>query len=146
MKLAVDKTVILSAGASNTVWKVDNDSPDLVASLVAKYLGVSLCIKGRNLIKAREEKMISSAHAFGHTIIGLSRSGLYRAITARKLWEVCAIPSILYASEAMVVSATTTKELDRIQNSVPRFILQLPRSASNLAGVLDAGLMLLSKR
>ena len=49
MKLAVDKTVILSAGASNTVWKVDNDSPDLVASLVAKYLGVSLCIKDRNL-------------------------------------------------------------------------------------------------
>ena len=90
--------------------------------------------------------MISSAHAFGHSIMGLTRSGLDRAITAQKLWEVCAIPSILYASEAMVVSATTIKELDRIQNSVARFILQLPRSASTLAGVLDAGLMLLSKR
>ena len=146
MKLAVDKTVILSAGANNTVWKVDNDSPDLVASLVAKYLGVSLSIKGRNLIKAREGKMISSARAFAHTIMGLTRSGLDRAITAHKLWELCAIPSILYASEAMVVSATTIKELDRIQNSVARFILQLPRSASTLAGVLDAGLMPFGQR
>ena len=54
--------------------------------------------------------------------------------------------SILYASEALVVSGTTIKELDRIQNSLACFILQLPRSASTLTGVLDAGLMLLSKR
>ena len=45
-----------------------------------------------------------------------------------------------------MVSATTIKELDRIQNSLACFILQLPRSASTLTGVLDAGLMLLSKR
>ena len=36
--------------------------------------------------------MISRAHAFAHSIMGLTRSGLDRAITAQKLWEVCAIP------------------------------------------------------
>ena len=114
MKLAVDKTVILTAGDNSSTWKVDDDSPDLIASLLVKYLGVSLSVKGRNLVKAREEKMVSSARAFAHTIMGLTRSGLDRAITAHKLWEVCAIPSILYATEAMVVSTSTVRELDRI--------------------------------
>ena len=99
MKLAVDKTVILTAGDNSCTWKVDDDSPDLIATLVAKYLGVSLSVKGRNLVKAREEKMVSSARAFAHTIMGLTQSGLDRAITAHKLWEVCAIPSILYATK-----------------------------------------------
>ena len=146
MKLAVDKTVILTAGDNSSTWKVDDDSPDLIASLVAKYLGVSLSVKDRNLVKAREEKMVSSARAFAHTIMGLTRSGLDRAITAHKLWEVCAIPSILYATEAMVVSTSTVRELDRIQNSIAHFILQLASSASTLAGVLDAGLMPFGQR
>ena len=85
--------------------------------------------------------MISSARAFAYTIVRLTRSGLDRAVTAHKLWEVCAIPSILYATEAMIISSTTIKDLDRIQNSIPRFILQLPRSAATLAGVLDGGLL-----
>jgi len=46
----------------------------------------------------------------------------------------------------MVVSATTIRELDRIQNSVARFILQLPRSSSTLMGVLDAGLVPFGQR
>ena len=144
MKLAVDKTVILTAGDNSCTWKVDDDSPDLIATLVAKYLGVSLSVKGRNLVKAREEKMVSSARAFAHTIMGLTQSGLDRAITAHKLWEVCAIPSILYATKAMVVSASTVRELDRIQNGIA--ILQLPSSASTLVGVLDAGLMPFGQR
>ena len=107
---------------------------------------MSLSVKGRNLVKARDEKMISGARAFAHTIMGLTRLGLDRAITAHKLWEVCAIPSILYATEPMVVSTSTIKELDRIQNSVARFILELLSSASTLARVLDARLMPFGQR
>ena len=141
MGLAVDNTVVLTAGSRESTWKVDDEGPELEVSLVAKYLGASFSVKGRNLIKAREEKMISSACVFAHTILRLTRSGLDRAVTAHKLWEVCAIPTILYATEAMIISSATIKELDRIQNSVACFILQLPRSAATLAGVLDGGLL-----
>ena len=105
MRLAVDKTTLLTAGSNDTTWKVDDDGADLKASLIAKYLGVSFSVKGRNLIKAREKRMLSSARAFAHTIMGLTSSGLDRAVTAHKLWEVCAISSIHYASEAMVISS-----------------------------------------
>ena len=53
MKLAVDKTVILSSGPVGGRWVVSGDEPSLEASLVAKYLGVDLSIKGCNLVKAR---------------------------------------------------------------------------------------------
>ena len=61
MKLAVEKTVILSSGSVGGRWVVSGDEPSLEASLVAKYLGVDLSIKGRNLVKAREARMISTA-------------------------------------------------------------------------------------
>ena len=40
----------------------------------------------------------------------------------------------------MLISNTTIKELNKIQNSVSRFILQLPASSAKLIGFIDAGL------
>ena len=61
-----------------------------------KYLGVEIQVKGRNLIKHNESKMITVATNYAHTIMGVTRTGLDRALVANKLWECCAIPSILY--------------------------------------------------
>ena len=146
MRLAVEKTVILSSGPVGGRWVVSGDEPSLEASLVAKYLGVDLSIKGRNLVRAREARMISTARAYAHTIMGCTRTGLDRSATAHRLWEGCAIPAVLYAVEAMVVSKTTVMELEKIQASVARFILQLPRSASKVVGYTDAGLMPIEHR
>ena len=141
MQLAVDKTVLLRAGSRDSTCKVYDEGPKLEASLIAKYLGVSFSVQRLKSNQGPRRENDSSARAFAHTIVRLTRSGLDRAVTAHKLWEVCAIPSILYATEAMIISSTTIKELDRIQNSIVRFILQLPRSAATLAGVLDGGLL-----
>ena len=56
MKLAVSKTIILSNGPNDSSWSVSEDEPELEALLVGKYLGVDIRVKGRNLVKAREEK------------------------------------------------------------------------------------------
>ena len=53
--------------------------------------------------------------------------------------ERCAIPAVLYAVEAMLVSDGVVDKLDSIQHQVARFILQLPRSTSKVAGYMDAG-------
>ena len=37
MCLAIDKMVLLTAGSNDTTWKLDDDGPDLEASLIAKY-------------------------------------------------------------------------------------------------------------
>ena len=63
MKLAVEKTVMLSTGTGNVSWKISDTEPNLEAALVAKYLGVEVGVEGRNMVKARQAKMITTARA-----------------------------------------------------------------------------------
>ena len=146
MKLAVEKTVILAYGTNQNRWKVTEGEPDIEQALVAKYLGIDVNIQGRNLIKPRESKMIGGARTYAHTIMGCTRSGLDRSLTAYRLWESCAIPGFLYGTEAMVISKTAVKELEKIQHSVASFILQLPQSSSQVMGWMEAGLQPIQQR
>ena len=50
------------------------------------------------------------------------------------------MPEFMYSTEAMVISKTTVKELEKIQHFVALFILQLPRSSSQVMGWMEAGL------
>ena len=61
MKLALEKTVMLSMGPDNTFWNFSFEEPNLEMAIVGKYLGIEINVKGRNLIKSREKKMISIA-------------------------------------------------------------------------------------
>ena len=140
MKLAVEKTVILAYGTSQNIWKVSDQDPDIDEALVAKYLGIEISLQGCNLIKPRETKTIGGARTYAHTIIGCSHSGLDRALTAFRLWESCWIPGFLYGTEAMVISKSTVKKLEKIQHMVASFIVQLPRSSSQVIGWMEAGL------
>ena len=139
MKLSVEKTIILSNGAQGQAWKIEPGMADLEAHLVGKYLGVDVQVRGRNLVKPREERMVCVAQKYANTIMGVTRAGLDRSLVAHTLWERCAIPAILYAVEAMVLSNGVIRKLDSIQHQVARFILQLPRSSSKVAGYMDAG-------
>ena len=109
--------------------------------LVAKYLGVDIQIKGCNLVGNYETTILKRANSYAMSIMNLTRSGLDRALIARKLWIHCAIPGILYCMEAMVLPKTTVRELERIQNMVGRFILQVPSTTSRTLAWMDAGLM-----
>ena len=87
-----------------------------------------------------ETKMILVATNYAHTIMGVTRTGLDRALVAHKLWECCAIPSILYCMDALVISKSCIMKLEGIQHQVTRFILQLPKSAARVCGYVDPGL------
>ena len=113
---------------------------DIEEAMVAKYLGIKINMQGQNLIKPCEFKMIRGARTYAHTIMGCTRSGFDRALTAYRLWESCAIPGFLYVTEAMVISKSIVKELEKIQHLVASFILQLPPSSSQVMGWLKAGL------
>ena len=102
---------------------VTEGDPNLEAVISAKYLGITVEVKGRNIIEEREVTMISTARKYAHTIMGYSRIGQDKAQVACLLWEKCAIPAILYAVEAMNISLGTVMELNRIQNMVARFVL-----------------------
>ena len=89
MKLSIEKTIILFNGMQGQAWKVEPGTPDLEASLVGKYLGVDIQVKGRNLVKPREERMIGIAQKYTNTIMGITRSGLDRSLVSHTLWERC---------------------------------------------------------
>ena len=133
MKLAVEKTIILTSGPQDTTWKVSNSEPELEAVISAKYLGITIQVKGRNLIKECEVAMISTARKYAHTIMGYSRIGQDKSKIAYLLWERCALPAILYGVEAMTLTKSTIRELNKIQNLVARFILKLPKASSLVA-------------
>ena len=144
MKLSVTKTYILTNAQYNVSWTVEDETIEEI--LIAKYLGVHIQLRGRSIIGKYEENVVRRATNYAYSIMNLSRSVLDRAIVAKRLWESCAIPAILYCSEATIYKQCTIRELERIQNMVGRFILQLPRSSSNTMGWIDAGLMPMENR
>ena len=139
MELATTKTYILSNANYNVSWKIENDTIEEI--LIAKYLGIHVQVRGRNMIGKYEDNMIKKAMSYAYTIMNLTRSGLDRAMIARKLWETCAVPAILYCTDALTIKKSTMDELDRIQNMIVRFILQVPAATSRALGWMDAGLM-----
>ena len=80
--------------------------------------------------------MITVGTKYTHTIMGITRTGLERALVVHKLWECCAIPAVLYSIEASVSKAYIGKR-DCIQHQVT--ILQLPTSSSRVCSYVDAG-------
>ena len=78
--------------------------------------------------------MIKRALSYAYSILKLSRQGLNRARVARKLWETCVVPAILYCSEASVFRQATLDELEQIQNMSP----------SRGLAWMDAGLVTMS--
>ena len=143
MKLAIEKSVVLTSGAKDTKWSVTEGDSDLVAVISAKYLGITVQVKGRNLNKKREVSMISVAKKYAHVIMRFSRIGQDKAQVASLLWEKCTIPAILHPVEAMTTSKGTIMELNRIHNTVSRFVLQLLKSEALAAGYIDAGMKLM---
>ena len=54
--------------------------------------------------------------------MNLTRSGLDRAMIARKLWESCAVQATLYCTDALTIKKSTIDELDRNRaGHVPTF-------------------------
>ena len=66
------------------------------------------------MIGKYESDIIRRATNCAFTIMNLTRRAVDRSLVARRLWEACAIPSILDCSEAMVFTRKTLTELERI--------------------------------
>ena len=139
MMLSVEKTYMLTMGPKERSCKIGSSDNSLEETLVAKYLGVNIRLRGRNTIQ-REKDVVATARRHANAIMGLTRAGLDRAKVAKRLWEVCAIPAILYGSETMVFSDKVIKELETTQAAIGAFILQIPQSSSKVAGWIEAGL------
>ena len=73
MTLATSKTYIISNATYDVNWSVNSETIEEI--LIAKYLGVNLQIRGRNIIGQYEEIMIKRAMSYAYTIMSLTRGG-----------------------------------------------------------------------
>jgi len=140
MTLSVSKTFVLTTGPKDKTWKIGDSGEELKETLVAKYLGINLQLRGRHTL-GREQDITGIARRYAHTILSITRGGLDRSRLAKILWETCAVPAFLYGTEAMPIGSNTVIALEKIQTMVGKFILQVPGSTSKVAAWCDAGLM-----
>ena len=113
MTLSTSKTYILTNSRNQGSWKVEEETIEEI--LVAKYMGVNIQVRGRSMVGKYESDIIRRATNCAFTIMNLTRGSMDRSLVARRLWDACAIPSILYCSEAMVFTKKTLAELEQIQ-------------------------------
>ena len=145
MTLTKAKTNILTLGPENSNWYIPRmfDAPDFTAEEkeMAKYLGVKLAIRPRSYLSDFNKDIIKKARNYAFSIMSLSKEHLDRGMVAHAMWETCAIPGILYATECLNVNKGTIDELDSIQSMISKFILQIHSSSSNVGAVMEVGFM-----
>ena len=145
LSVSQTKTKILSFSTKNEKQQFIGDfnpSPihfDCVLSL--KYLGIPFSNNTRSLFKEFNIKIIEKAESYSRAIFSFTREQFDRSISARLLWLNSALPSILYGCEVIPLSIVTIDRLQCIQNQIGKCILKIPKSSSNAAVAIDAGLM-----
>ena len=123
------------------IFSMENSDPltfDHVASF--KYLGVPLNCLPHRFFCDFNEQVKKRAQSYQTRVLSLSKCGPDRAELAYALWTQVALPSILYGCEVCPLTATTIAEVEKCQNAVGKFMLQVINSTANIAANLDAGL------
>ena len=113
---------------------------ELEQVLMFKYLGLPIGAGPYSLFRAFNENVKKKARSYLTSVLSLVKAGPDRSDLAFTLWTRCALPSILYGCEVLPLNQLTVQEVEKCQNLVGKFMLQLPRSSANVGSVLDAGL------
>lgn len=143
MVLSAKKSKIMKFDSSTgtTAFSGPDSSPiSLDQVLVFKYLGIHLNISPHNLFKDFNDHVKKKAQSYLSSVLALVKTGPDRSKLAYTLWTCVALPSILYGSEIIPLNKGTVSEIEKCQNSVGKFILQIPRSSADVSCNLDAGL------
>ena len=90
--------------------------------------------------------MKKKADKYVFAILNTTRDSLDRSLVARSLWESCALPAILYGTEACVLPDSILKELEAKQKIIASFITGLPKTGGNTALHLESGLAPITTR
>ena len=128
MKMSEPKTYIATLSQENK-WVCDGENEYLSfeESLGFTYLGIDYRLKGRDFLGDHFDRMKKKADKYVYAILNLTRDLLDRSVVARSLWEVCAVPAVMYGSEACVVAKGVLSDLEEKQRIIAAFVTGLPR-------------------
>ena len=117
----------------------DHDELSLEQIMSFKYLGVPLSSSPRKLFYYFNEQIKKRCKMYLPRVLSLVKKGPDQAKLAYTLWVNIALPSILYGAEVIPIQKTVIKLIEKCQNSVARFILQIPKGSAAISGNIDCG-------
>ena len=95
-------------------YKIENE---------AKYLGVQIGGKGRDIFQAENKLWIQKAEKKANEIISQIKKSCDKVIVGKAIWKLMSLPSILFARAVVTTSKTNIEKIQRIENKVWRYLL-----------------------
>ena len=84
----------------------------------AKYLGIQIGGRGRNIFEAENKKWIEKAEEKANALIGQIKKSADKIIVGKAIWKLMAIPAILFGRAVVTTSKNHIEKLQRIENKV----------------------------
>ena len=84
----------------------------------AKYLGIQIGGRGRNIFEAENKKWIEKAEKKANALIGQIRKSADKIIVGKAIWKLMAIPAILFGRAVVTSSKNNIEKLQRLENKV----------------------------
>ena len=85
------------------------------------------------------DRMKKKADKYVYAILNLRRDLFDCSVVARSLWEVCAVPAVMYGSESCVVTKGLLGDLKEKQRVIAAFVVGLPRKGGNMEAKYHVG-------
>lgn len=137
------KVMFTNSKTGNMCFHDPHKSPstfNLEQVLSFKYLGIPISANPYSMFKSFNAHVVKKAHNYLQSVLSLVKSGPDKTDLAYMLWTRVALPAILYGTEIFPLTQHTLGEIEKCQSKVGKFILQIPRTSTNVTANIDAGL------
>ena len=139
--MAVNETKSKIIRIGKTVSKLTNTEEFVFDQVLAcKYLGVPIQNKSGTYFNDFSQSCVKKARVFRHSIMQKAKESWDVKHVARELWNKCAIPAILYGAEVLPIRQQELQKLNNEASSLGKFILQLPKTTTNITAFIMAGI------
>ena len=89
----------------------------------AKYLGIQIGGKGRNIFHAENKIWLEKAEKRANIVLSQIRKSADRVIVGKAIWKMMAVPALMFGRTVVTSTKTSIEKLQRVENKVWRYLL-----------------------
>merc|ERR1711874_522546 len=121
LELSEEKTKILRI----RVPKVEGKIGRFNIEKEARYLGIQVGGRGRNIFEAENKTWIQKAEKKANAIIRQIKKSANKVIVGKAIWKLMAITALLFGRTVVTTSKNNIERLKRMENKVWRYLLRI---------------------
>ena len=93
--------------------------------LMTKYLGITVGGRGRNIFEKENEEFLNKAEKKVNRLMAEVRKSADKVVVGKAIWKMMSIPAILFGRAVVPTCASKIEKLQRLENRVWRFLLDI---------------------